>query len=98
MSRSYKHSPYYTDGGTPGTKISKRFANKKVRNYKKQIPKGNFYKKIFCSYDIHDYVIRWSWSQARFDWEHKGVYIDWKKDYPTLKDFYKYWSKNHRRK
>lgn len=98
MSRSFKHSPYYTDGTTPGTKNSKRIANKKIRNYKQKIPKGNFYKKIFCSYEIHDWVSRWSWQEAKSEWEYEDFYCRWKDDYPTLKDFYQHWNKFYRRK
>ena len=69
MSRSYKHHPYYTDGRTPTPKRQKRFANKKVRHTKLLPLKGRGYKKVFCSYDIHDFCSYWSREEARLDYE-----------------------------
>ena len=56
MSRSYKHSPVVTDGHSGTTKEMKRYANKATRNTDfDELPlKGKGYKKVFCSYDIHD--------------------------------------------
>lgn len=101
MSRSYKKYPYYTDGSPGTTKEMKRFANKKVRQYKKDInKKGNSYKKIFETYDIHDWISRWSWEEAKAEYENNdgiGRY-SWKDDYLTLKDFRNFWSKYYKRK
>lgn len=57
MSRSHKHTPYYTDCGKRGGPArSKRCANKKVRRMAMELPhKGKSYKKCYCTYDIHDY-------------------------------------------
>ena len=54
MSRSYKHTPGWTDGGTPYRKWAKRQANKIVRKAK-VVHNGSAYKKLYCSYDICDY-------------------------------------------
>ena len=36
--------------------FGKKFANKSVRNYRKFIPNGKIYRKIYEQYDIHDYI------------------------------------------
>ena len=97
MSRSYKKHPYYTDGKEGSTAITKRFANKTVRRYKHKLANGKAYKRLFCSWDIHDYIIRWSWLEAKEEYERDLVDL-WKKKYPTLKEFYRYWSKKYKRK
>ena len=73
MSRSYKKNPYCTDGSPHTTKESKKFANKKVRNYE-DIPNGSAYKKVSESWDIHDYVSNRTWEEAQADWE-KNEYL-----------------------
>ena len=93
MSRCYKKNPIITDGRTPTVKRMKRIANKKVR-HTKNLPNGKSYKKVFETYDIHDYISRWTWEEAKlayFHFDPNG--INWQEDYPTLKDFYKYWRK-----
>ena len=94
MSRSYKKHPFYTDGSPRTTKEMKKVANSKVR-HTEDVPNGKKYKKIFCSYDIHDWITRWSWKEAKKEYETNEFY---QKKYPTLKDFYKYWSKIYKRK
>lgn len=96
MSRSYKKHPFSTDGHAHSTKESKRCANSKVRNIK-GIYKGKSYKKLFCSYDIHDWILRWTWDEAKKDWEN-DKYCFLKIEFPTLKEFYKYWCKCCKRK
>lgn len=88
MSRSYKKNPVYTDS-TKGRKTQKRWANKKIRRYKKYISNGNFYRKIFESYEIHDFIIRRTWSEEinKFN-----VNIS------SLKDERNYWEKKFYRK
>ena len=88
MSRSYKKHPYVTDGGTPGTKNSKKFANKAVRNHK-NVPSGGSYKKVFEPWDIRDYKWYESWPEAKKDWEdNKEYYL---KHGITLKIAYRHW-------
>lgn len=91
MSRSYKKHPIYTDGSPHTTKEMKKFANKTVRNAK-DVPNGKAYRKYSESYNIHDFVNRWTWSEAK-RWYEKNendtVYM--KRHYPTLKAFYRYW-------
>ena len=93
MSRSYKKYPCSKDGGPTRVKFTKREANKKVRRTD-NIPSGKSYRRVFEPYDIHDYISRWTWEDAKFEYFHPDMYgIVWQEDYPTLKDFYKYWRK-----
>ena len=96
MSRSYKKHPWYTDGRKGGQVISKRFANKTVRKYKHKIANKKAYKKLFCSYNIHDFISRWPWKEAKDEYE-KNLW-NLQERYSTIKDFFKHWNKNYRRK
>lgn len=96
MSRSYKKHPYYTDGSAGTTKRRKNTANKKVRK-SDDIPNGSGYKKVFESWEIHDYFNRWTWAEAKKFYESGGNEFLLKR-YPTLKEFFNYWMKCCRRK
>lgn len=91
MSRSFKKHPCATDGRA-GRKIQKRWANRTVRG-KEEIPNGGAYKKVFCSWNIHDYTLRWTWKEAKEEYEHglNNTYLQ--ERYPTLKEFYRFWRK-----
>lgn len=91
MSRSYKKNPVYTDGRN-GQKKAKRRANHIVRQANiEELPlKGNAYKKMSESWEIHDYISRWTWEEA-LDWYNK--HPDQYSEYPTEKEFYRYWYK-----
>ncbi len=52
MSRSYKHSPVVIVGCSKNKKV----ANKKVRRYKGELGSFCFYKRIYDSWEIKDYV------------------------------------------
>ena len=92
MSRSCKKSPVYTDGSCGTTKKAKRIAQKKVRKVDDLPMKGNAHKKVSESWTIHDYCNRWTWEEAKEQWE-RGDNEYLKKHYPTLKEFYRYWLK-----
>lgn len=53
MSRSYKHSPFVRDPHHNLKKV-KREASKMVRRAK-DITNGNMYRKVYCTWNIHDY-------------------------------------------
>lgn len=90
MSRSYKKHEVYTDGRN-GQVVSKRFANKAVRRYKNYLSNGKAYKKLYCSWEIHDHIWRWTWKDAKEEWEREdSIYHQL---YATLSDFYRYWRK-----
>lgn len=67
MSRSRRKHPVSTDGSPRTTKEMKRIANSKVRKSKGKF-NGGSYKKLFCSYDIHDYISRYSKYEAIEKW------------------------------
>lgn len=88
MSRSYKKHLWVTDGHTPGTKNSKRFANKMVR-HNEDVPSGGSYRKVFEPWDIRDYKYMWTWADAKKDWEENKEY--YLKRGITLKRHYRNW-------
>ena len=94
MSRSYKKNPFYTDGGAGIPKFFKRLANKKVRKYHKKIANGNAFKKINCSYDIHDFICYWSWKDALHQYYKDNCY----NRFSSEQELYNFWSKYHKRK
>ena len=76
------------------SKGNKKYANKKVRRHKYDLPlKGNGYKKLYESYDIIDWINYWSWSEAREQWETADENSWLKKHHPTLQEYYNYWRK-----
>ena len=102
MSRSYKKNPYVTDHSS-GTKSMKRIANRRVRRSIKNdedMPARLQHKKMTESWDICDY--RWRMTrQDAIEWyndnsQYKSSYF--KKRYPTLEAWLKYWDKCYRRK
>ena len=107
MSRSYKKYPFLTDGSPRTTKEMKRYANSKVRNTK-GIYNGKSYKKLFCSYDIHDYISRESKQEAIKRWFEEEADIlngiisfkySFHNEYKTLKNYLnRGWAKLYKRK
>ena len=122
MSRSYKKHPYCTDGHRRSTKETKQIANRCVRRRNKRITLGYLtresryrdiltldgmsYKKFFCSWDIHDYISRWTKAEAIHEWEHPHWHY-WEHtdtwwhtwdDYKTREEMEQYWAKYYRRK
>jgi predicted MPP superfamily phosphohydrolase len=67
MSRSYKKTPIIKDHDSG--KVGKKLANRKVRRYKEKIANGKAYKKVFNSWDIHDYISRYSFQEFKKDKE-----------------------------
>jgi len=61
MSRSFKHTIGFCDRNT----FAKKEANARVRRTT-ELPNGNAYKKVFCSYNIHDFKCLF---YTRKDWE-----------------------------
>ena len=122
MSRSYKKSPYCTDGHRRTTKETKQIANRCVRRRNKRVTLGYLtrdsryrdiltldgmsYKRFFCSWDIHDYISRWTKAEAIHQWEHPHWHYfehtdtwrsDWD-DFNTREEMEQYWAKYYRRK
>lgn len=66
MSRSFKKTPIYKGAPDRGS-YGKKLANRKVRR-SNNISDGSKYKRLFCQYDIHDYImtgfdepVNWNW-------------------------------------
>ncbi len=56
MSKTYRKFVSFTDNQRGGARYGKRQANRIVRHFNGDIPKGYAYiKKLFDSWDIHDY-------------------------------------------
>ena len=95
MSRSRKKVPISKDHRSG--KWGKKQANRAVRRNKSQSLKGKEYKKIYDSWDIHDYISFYPKEEAIKDWyaEEKNSYlIGWRhKRYKTLKRWLIAWEK-----
>lgn len=72
MSRSYRKAQVYRDYMKTSNhgKIWKRIANKKVR--KSYLVAGCYYKKCYCSWNIHDYS--WYISNLPKNWKSDKCY------------------------
>lgn len=109
MSRSYKKHPFCKDGNR-SSKEDKRIANGIVRAKNKRIVNGakreyipirsrGAYKKVYCSYDINDYIIRETEEENRRWWNEHSILQD-----PsfngrlTFKDYKQRWAKLYKRK
>ena len=95
MSRSRKKVPIFKDQST--RKFGKKQANKAVRRQKEETFKGKEYKKVYCSWNISDYICYYSKEQAIHDWyaeENLPAYQQrLHKRYKTLEDWIKQWRK-----
>ncbi len=95
MSRSKRRTPIVKDHNSG--KWGKRQANKRVRREKDFDGKGKSYKKIYPSYDIHDYITRYSKERAIKDWkdEENNPEYDYRlhQRYKTLEEWLAAWEK-----
>lgn len=67
MSRSYKKNPILKSCPKDGT-YGKRQANKRVRRFKDEISDGKEYRKLYCTWNIHDSVSRYTLNDALQHW------------------------------
>lgn len=99
MSRSYKKNPFVTDNGS-GRSFAKREANKifrrKVAEEEEMSSRPKF-KRYSCSWNICDYKWRMTREEA-IEWYETEASDTFKKRYPTLELWLKYWEKCYRRK
>ena len=81
----------------PTGKWGKKQANKAVRRNKNSSLKGKSYKKVYDSWDIHDYISFYPKEQAIKDWyeeEHRPDLSRWRhKKYKTLERWLLAWEK-----
>lgn len=61
MSRSRKNHPIVKDYSRSSTRDYKRFASKFIRRYTGIIIDGNHYRKLYDSWNIHDYKYSSYW-------------------------------------
>ena len=102
MSRSYRKNPIIKDNGK-SKKEMKSLANRKVRRKLNDpdfdIADGKAYKKEFESWDIADFISRWTKEDAIKEYESKSKKYRWfKEEWPTLEDYLNYWEKTMHRK
>lgn len=104
MSRSYKKNPYVTDHKRGTTKSLKRLANHSFRQQiscDEDMPARPAHKKYTDSWTISDYSWRMTreeaieWYKYKMEQEASEYF---KKRYPTLNAWLKYWEKCYRRK
>lgn len=97
MSRSYKK---HYRAKQKNSKSNKKFANRKVRRNVCDLPKkGKAYKKKFESWDICDF--NWIWTKEDAIKSYQGKYEQYRwfrKEFPTLEEYLKYWEKCVKRK
>lgn len=94
MSRSRKKNPITKDGNSQ-KRNKKRIAEKQVRNYLKQHPEetlqGKSYRKVWESWEIADYVSRYTREEAIKDWNEGHNYLH--KKFNSLEDWLEYYDK-----
>lgn len=102
MGKSYRKNPIVKDNGK-SKKEMKSLANRKVRRKLNDpdfnIADGKAYKKEFESWDIADFISRWTKEDAIKEYENKSKKYRWfKEEWPTLEDYLNYWEKTMHRK
>ena len=102
MGKSYRKNPIVKDNGK-SKKEMKSLANRKVRRKLNDpdfnIADGKAYKKEFESWDIADFISRWTKEDAIKEYESKSKKYRWfKEEWPTLEDYLNYWEKTMHRK
>lgn len=99
MSRSFKKNSILKENGK--AKNSKKIASRTIRRKCKDIDfpsKGNYYRRLFPQYEIHDYVIYSSLREAIDDWEQEGE-EGWRHySFKTFENYLNYWYKIFKRK
>lgn len=70
MSRSFKKTPSFSDYSRNYTRWAKRQASKAVRRYQGELTNGAHYKKVYPTWDIHEYKGVWFEDVKRIDTEH----------------------------
>ncbi|GGG14815.1 hypothetical protein GCM10010912_69040 [Paenibacillus albidus] len=95
MSRSVKRQPVFSDQQKHGASWAKMQAAKAVRRYPGEIPRGKWYRKLYCSWNICDYSFYTTKEQAVQEWETES----WRKmRFPSRVEAIQEWSKFYRRK
>lgn len=98
MSRSYKKSPICKDHTRilGSSRTPKQEASRAVRR-QKEIPNGNGYRKIYCSWDISDYKFIKSKAEFKQEWDSGDEYLH--KNYKTYEQaLFHCWKKQYKMK
>ncbi|MEK4996875.1 MULTISPECIES: hypothetical protein [Paenibacillus] len=95
MSRSVKKQPVCSDQQKDGSSWAKKQANKAVRRYPRDIPKGKWYQKLYNSWNICDYSFYQTKQQAIHEWETNN-WIQMR--FPSRQEAIQDWHKSYRRK
>lgn len=80
MSRSRKRAPVYKDGSKNSGNVGKRYANRRVRRWRGELPRSQrgLYRRFYESWEISDYAFYTPWRQAKAEgWERRR----WEKGY-----------------
>lgn len=100
MSRSYRKTPILKDGGR-SSKYNKQLANRHIRRkanrdvYSDHIGSNSFYKKMYESWEINDYISRYTLTEAIEDYN-RLIKMEWFYErYPTLEDWIKQYEKDY---
>ena len=97
MGKSYKKTPIIKENGS-SKKQMKTIANKSVRSKLKdldfEIANGNAYKKEYESYDIADYIYRWTRKDAIEAYNDES----WIREKYTFDEWINVWEKQMHRK
>ena len=97
MSRSYKKHPIVKESAR---RVSHRFKGKTLASRavrRNEIPNGKSgYKKVYCSWNVHEYAFYESEYEVRKEWDSKDSYLH--KHYKTYKQALQDWKKNYKRK
>jgi hypothetical protein len=94
MSRSYKRMPVSKEGKS--AKKEKRYANHLVRRHQEEIGNGCHYRRLFQSYDIHDFSFyqsyaMWAHYRERFINREQSINVPCPRFYQTDKLWKKYY-------
>ena len=102
MSRSYRKNPILKDRyGSKALRFFKRQSNKKIRRTE-DVPKHKEFKKVYTSWNIHDYISRYSEQEFLETWESetsKPKYLQWMhRQFKTYEEALVWWKKRFRNK
>lgn len=100
MSRSTKKNPIIKDNGKSNKKdkqIINRALRRKINNPDFELSDGNAYKKVYESWNIADYVCRWTREEA-IEYYNDPDNVDIREKYPTLEEWLNQWEKMMLRK
>lgn len=94
MSRSYRKHPVVKDNGKSKKQdktLANRIVRRKLKDPEYDLADGKSYKKEYESWNIADYITRWTKEEAIKEYD-ENFYID-KERFPTLDSWINFWEK-----